>query len=207
MLGDPSSLERRIRRHHERGELKEAATAAIEGFGPEILGFLVAVVRDEPSAGEVFTQCCEELWARVASFSWQTSFRAWLYGLAWSAWQRLRREPHFRKTVSLPEDPELTAAEQRARTIELPRTQSPLEEAAARLRETLNPEDHAFLVLRIDRQMSWDEIAVVMLGNEEPPDRDAVTRKAAELQERWERVTEELKRLARENNLIPGNGD
>src|ERR1700687_3457049 len=39
---DETRLEQRIRRHHDRGELKEAATAAIEGFGPEILGFLKA---------------------------------------------------------------------------------------------------------------------------------------------------------------------
>lgn len=196
MGSDPSSLERLIRRHHQRGELKEAATAAIEGFGPEVLGFLAAVMKDEPAAGEVFTQLCEELWARIGSFSGETSFRAWLYSLAWTGWQRLRREPNFRKTVSLPEHDE-SGAEPPFRTLELPRTGSALEEQAARLRKTLAPEDHALLILRIDRQMSWDDIAVAMLAPEDHRNREAVRQKTAELESRFLAVTDELQRLAR----------
>jgi RNA polymerase sigma-70 factor (ECF subfamily) len=202
MPRDPTTLERRIRRHHQRSELKEAATAAIEGFGPEILGFLVAVVRDKALAGEVFAQFCEELWSRLAAFHWKASFRPWLYGLAWMAWQRLRREPHFRKTISLPEEPEITAAEQRVRTVELARSESALDEGVARLRQSLDPEDHALLILRIDRNMSWEEIATVMIGGEEAREDAALGRKAAFVQERFSRVTANLKQLAREKQLI-----
>jgi len=202
MPRDQTTLERRIRRHHQRSELKEAATAAIEGFGPEILGFLVAVVRDKPLAGEVFAQFCEELWSRLAAFHWKEDFRAWLYGLAWMAWQRLRREPHFRKTISLPEEADIAAAEQRLRTIELPRVESALEKGVAGLRQSLDPEDQALLILRIDRAMSWEEIAAVMLGGEEPRDDGALGRKAAFARERFSQVTENLKQLARQKHLI-----
>ncbi len=202
MPRDPTSLERRIRRHHQRGELKEGATAAIEGFGPEILGFLVAVVRDKALAGEVFAQFCEELWSRLAAFHWKESFRPWLYGLAWTAWQRLRREPHFRKTISLPEEPDIAAAERRVRTVELPRVESALGEGVARLRQSLDPEDQALLILHLDRSMSWEEIAAVMLSGEEARDDAALTRKAAFAQNRFFQVTENLKQLARENKLI-----
>jgi len=202
MPREPTTLERRIRRHHERSELKEAATAAIEGFGPEILGFLVAVVRDKALAGEVFAQFCEELWSRLAAFHWKASFRPWLYGLAWMAWQRLRREPHFRKTISLPEEPEITAAEERVRTVELARSESALDEGVARLRQSLDPEDQALLILRIDRRMSWEEIATVMISSEEARDVAALGRKAAFVQERFSLVTANLKQLAREKRLI-----
>jgi len=202
MPREPTTLERRIRRHHERSELKEAATAAIEGFGPEILGFLVAVVRDKALAGEVFAQFCEELWSRLAAFHWKASFRPWLYGLAWMAWQRLRREPHFRKTISLPEEPEITAAEERVRTVELARSESALDEGVARLRQSLDPEDQALLILRIDRRMSWEEIATVMISSEEARDVAALGRKAAFVQERFSLVTANLKQLAREKQLI-----
>ena len=202
MPREPTTLERRIRRHHERSELKEAATAAIEGFGPEILGFLVAVVRDKALAGEVFAQFCEELWSRLAAFHWKASFRPWLYGLAWMAWQRLRREPHFRKTISLPEEPEITAAEERVRTVELARSESALDEGVARLRQSLDPEDQALLILRIDRRMSWEEIATVMISSEEARDVAAIGRKAAFVQERFSLVTANLKQLAREKRLI-----
>ena len=202
MPREPTTLERRIRRHHQRSELKEAATAAIEGFGPEILGFLVAVVRDKPLAGEVFAQFCEELWSRLAAFHWKASFRPWLYGLAWMAWQRLRREPHFRKTISLPEEPEITAAEERVRTVELARSESALDEGVARLRQSLDPEDQALLILRIDRRMSWEEIATVMISSEEARDVAALGRKAAFVQKRFSLVTANLKQLAREKQLF-----
>jgi len=202
MPRDPTTLERRIRRHHQRSELKEAATAAIEGFGPEILGFLVAVVRDKALAGEVFAQFCEELWSRLAAFHWKASFRPWLYGLAWMAWQRLRREPHFRKTISLPEEPEITAAEERVRTVELARSESALDEGVARLRQSLDPEDQALLILRIDRRMSWEEIATVMISSEEARDVAALGRKAAFVQKRFSLVTANLKQLAREKQLF-----
>jgi len=202
MPREPTTLERRIRRHHERSELKEAATAAIEGFGPEILGFLVAVVRDKALAGEVFAQFCEELWSRLAAFHWKASFRPWLYGLAWMAWQRLRREPHFRKTISLPEEPEITAAEERVRTVELARSESALDEGVARLRQSLDPEDQALLILRIDRRMSWEEIATVMISSEEARDVAALGRKAAFVQKRFSLVTANLKQLAREKQLF-----
>ena len=202
MPREPTTLERRIRRHHQRSELKEAATAAIEGFGPEILGFLVAVVRDKALAGEVFAQFCEELWSRLAAFHWKASFRPWLYGLAWMAWQRLRREPHFRKTISLPEEPEITAAEERVRTVELARSESALDEGVARLRQSLDPEDQALLILRIDRRMSWEEIATVMISSEEARDVAALGRKAAFVQKRFSLVTANLKQLAREKQLF-----
>ncbi len=201
MAQDQTSLERRIRRHHERGELKEAATAAIEGFGPEILGFLVAIVRDEHLAGEVFAQFCEDLWNRLAGFRSEMSFRTWGYALACKAW-RLHREPHFRKTMALSDAPEISSAEQRVGTMASPPRQSALEERAAQLRQSLDPEDQALLILHLDRAMSWREIGMVMLGPEESQDREALSRKAAALQARYQRVTEELKRIALKSQLI-----
>jgi len=202
MARDESTLEHRIRRHHERGELKEAATAAIEGFGPEILGFLVAVVRDEQLAGEVFAQFCEDLWTGLASFRWESSFRTWGYTLARNAWQRLRREPHFRKTVALSDVPDISKLEQRVRTMTLPHLKSDVKQQVQKLRQSLDPEDQALLILRIDRRLAWNEIGAVMLGPDEARNDAAVARRAASLRKRFERVKDDLKRLARENNLL-----
>jgi RNA polymerase sigma-70 factor (ECF subfamily) len=202
MARDEASLEQRIRRHHERGELKEAATAAIEGFGPEILGFLVAVVRDEQLAGEAFAQFCEDLWTGLANFRWESSFRTWTYMVARNAWQRLRREPHFRKTVALSDVPAISKLEQRVRTQRLPRVKSDVNHQVLQLRQSLDPEDQALLILRIDRRMAWNDIGAVMTGPDEARDDAALARKAAELRTRFERVKDDLKRLARENDLL-----
>ena len=53
MNRDRSDLEARIGQHLELGMLAEAATAALKGYGPEILGYLSAVLRDREAAGDV----------------------------------------------------------------------------------------------------------------------------------------------------------
>lgn len=202
MVRDESVLERRIQRNHEKGELKDAATAAIEGFGPEILGFLVAVVRDDQLAGEVFAQFCEDLWTGLPHFRWESSFRTWAYVLARHAWQRQRREPDFRRTVPLSDFAGISKLEQQVRTLTLPHLKSDMKQEVVRLRESLDPEDQMLLILRIDRRMAWNEIALVMLGQDEAKDDAAISRKAAALRKRFERVKDDLKRLAREQKLI-----
>lgn len=202
MARDETRLEQSIRRHHERGELKEAATAAIEGFGPEILGFLKAVVRDEQLAGEVFAHFCEDVWTGLSGFRWESSFRTWGYTLARAAWLRQRREPHFRKTVALPDAPDDSSEKQPGRTLALPAVEPDEKQELTRLRQSLDPDDQAMLILRIDRRMSWGEIARVMLGADEPRDEAALARKATAVQRRFEQVEGDLKRLARESNLL-----
>ncbi len=202
MARDDSSTELRIRRHHERGELKEAATAAVEGFGPEILGLLVAIIRDEQLAGEVFAQFCEDLSTGLAGFGGGSSFRTWAYALARNAWLRLRREPHFRKTMALPDHPAISEAEQKVRTASLPHARPDPKQQVVNLRQSLDPEDQMLLILRIDRAMSWNDIGLVMLGPDEARDDDAIFRKATALRKRFDRVKDDLKHLARERNLL-----
>ncbi len=83
---------------------------------------------------------------------------------------------------------------------------SPLEsdekQELLRLRQSLDPEDQAMLILRIDRRMSWSEIGAVMLGVDEPRNEAALARKATAVKKRFEQVEADLKRLARESNLL-----
>ena len=65
----------------------------------------------------------------------------------------------------------------------------------ARLRTLLPPEDHALLVLRLDREMSWEEIADVLSASGTPVS-------AAALRKRYERVKERLARRARDEGLV-----
>jgi len=64
-----------------------------------------------------------------------------------------------------------------------------------RLREMLPPDDHTLLVLRLDREMAWEEIATVLSGSGTP-----VT--AAALRKRYERLKEKLARQARNEGLL-----
>jgi RNA polymerase sigma-70 factor (ECF subfamily) len=74
------------------------------------------------------------------------------------------------------------------------------------LREKLEPDDQMLLILRVDRQMEWRDLALVMSEEADPsaarPDDDVLDREAARLRKRFERAKSELKRLAKESGLL-----
>ena len=59
----------------------------------------------------------------------------------------------------------------------------------------------SLLVLRVDRRMRWDDVARVMLDEDEPAP-EAVRRKAVALRKQFERVKERLKLLAQQAGLL-----
>jgi RNA polymerase sigma-70 factor, ECF subfamily len=64
-----------------------------------------------------------------------------------------------------------------------------------RLRESLEPDDRTLLILRIDRKLAWEDIARVLIGDNDA-DESEVRRRSATLRKRFERVKERLKKLA-----------
>ena len=68
-------------------------------------------------------------------------------------------------------------------------------EKLMKLRESLDHEEQTLLILRVDKAMPWEEVAEVMRAAGEPATHAA-------LRERFERLTEKLRRLAREQGLI-----
>jgi RNA polymerase sigma-70 factor (ECF subfamily) len=69
------------------------------------------------------------------------------------------------------------------------------------LRERLGEEDQALLVLRVDRKLSWKDLAVAL----SEPDADAreLERKATNLRQRFQQVKQRLRSLAVEDGLLP----
>jgi RNA polymerase sigma-70 factor, ECF subfamily len=195
----PSKLETDIHAHHRAGDMQKAASAAVEGYGPEILGFLVAILKDDTAASDVFSQFCEDLWNGLPEFRWQATFRTWAYTLARHAAQRYLRSPFRRRNMPLSQQA-LAEVEQRVRTSTLSYLRTEVKEGVARLRESLEPEDQALLILRIDRGLAWNEVAEILL--DESPSRDAITRKAAALRKRFERVKDQLKTMAKKQGLL-----
>ena len=64
-----------------------------------------------------------------------------------------------------------------------------------KLRESLDSEEQTLLTLRLEKDMPWEEVAEVMRADGEPTT-------TAALRERFERLMEKLRRLAREKGLI-----
>lgn len=184
--------EARIRALLDGGDPRGAATEAMRGFGPKIFGYLRSVLRDDTDAGDAFSLFGENLWRGIGTFRGESSFRTWAYRIAWNAalavrdeaWKRHGRRLETGEASRLAEEIRTTAAR-----VERQRTELDA------LREVLTAEEQTLLHLRIDQQLSWDEIAVV-LGTDGSPVEPATLRK------RFERLKDRLANLARERGLV-----
>ena len=193
MKGIDHELEARVVADLERDDIDAAATRAIRGYGPQVFGYLTAVLRDETRAADAFSIFSENLWVSLRSFKREASLRTWAYKIAFGAAMRIVRDPYRRRARRAESERiEAIAAEVRTATAQHLRTER--KDAIRRLREELDEDERTLLVLRIDRDLDWREIADVV-GAEEPT-----------VRKRFERVKAKLKRLAREHG-IAADGD
>jgi RNA polymerase sigma-70 factor (ECF subfamily) len=176
-----------------RKAVDEAVSLAVRGYGSQILGYLRSVVRDPEDAAEVFSQFTEDLWRGLGSFRGECSVRVWAYKLAWHAASRFARDPYRRRAERLGS----TLASQLAENV-LSSAGRVADQRAAdvdRLRRQLSPEEQTLLVLRLDRKLSWREVAEVL-------SQDGQTVDEPTLRKRYERLKDKLVRIARDEGLL-----
>lgn len=198
-----ADLEQRIREHCEGDAFDRAATIAVRGYGPEILGYLTAVAGTESDASEAFSMFCEDMWKGLPQFRWASSFRTWAYTLARHALHRYRRDPKRRpgRNVAISDAPGVYEVAEQVRTTTMVHLRTEIKDEFARLRAELDEDDRTLLILRVDRNMSWNEIAGI-LGDEPDAGDHAVRRTAATLRKRFERAKDRLRKLAKERGLL-----
>jgi RNA polymerase sigma-70 factor (ECF subfamily) len=186
-------VEARIAEAVTRGDFDAGATALIHGYGPQVLGFLRAVVRNTEEADDAFALFAENAWKGLAHWEMRSSARAWAYRVAWNAASRQFRDPWRRRREKLPTSvaSKLAAAVTSSSGRDVDRQQGTLEV----LRSQLTPEEQSLLVLRIDRDLTWQEVAVA-LGL--PDDAGG----CAALRKRFERLKEKLATAARASGLL-----
>jgi len=180
-------------------DLERAATTALRLHGPEVYGFLVNLMGGETDASEVFSQTAEDLWRGLPSFGGRCSVRTWIYLLARHAAARYRRSPWNRGGRTGDSNLDGLVADSRSRTSPWLRTD--VKDKWRALRETLEPDDRALLVLRVDRDLAWSEVARVMLGSENP-EAGELSRETARLRKRFQLLKQELRKRARAAGLI-----
>jgi RNA polymerase sigma-70 factor (ECF subfamily) len=187
-------LEPRILALLDAGDLSGSATEALRGYGPQILGYLTAVMRDEDDAHDVFSQFAEDLWRGLPGFRRESSVRTWAFRLAWHAASRYARDPYRKRHRPILTTEASKIAEQVRSTMS---TYAPGGRAdrLLKLRESLEPEEQTLLILRVDKAMPWEDVAEVLRADGEPAT-------PAALRKRFERLKEKLGRLAREQGLI-----
>ena len=189
-----------IRAHLAANEIDVATTRALEHYGPELYGFLRAIARDEDLASDAFAIASEQLWRNLAKFRWEASLRTWAYQLTRNALYQLRTDPRRRADRNLPLSV-VTSVANVQRTGTAPYQKTEIKEGLRALRDALDPLDHEIMILRLDRAMSWKDIARALA---EDADTEAtLTARAAALRKRFERAKERLRELAVAQGLIP----
>jgi RNA polymerase sigma-70 factor (ECF subfamily) len=157
-----SDLDHRARELLRAGDTGGAATLVLRDLGPEVLGFLSGVLGDG-DADEVFSAWSERLWRSLKGFEGRCSLRTWTYVLARREITRFRKgmRRHAEGRVPLSELQSVLAAGRTARTTMATAKQRQL----TALRDELPIEDRTLLILRVDRKLSFDEIALVFAEN------------------------------------------
>lgn len=175
-------------------DLAGAATAALEGMGPQILGYLGATLRDDSAAYEVFSYFCEQLWKSIGSFRGASSFKTWSYKLVMHSVSRYRRDG-FRRFGRQLGSAEASALAEQIRSRTAPYQQTEIKDKFSKLRESLEPDEQTLLFLRIDQGLSWNDVAEVMSEEGAPVEVSA-------LRKRFERAKQRLRKLAEEHGLL-----
>lgn len=175
-------------------QIEQATTLALRELGPELLGFLCGVLGDD-DGDEAFSTLSVRLWKSLEGFEGRCSLRTWTYVLARREIARFRRgeRRHVDGRVPLSEIKEVLEAVRRTRTT----TVIDRERTLVKLRDELPIEDRTLLILRVDRNLPWDDIALAFAEDPEAFAEDDRKREAARLRKRFQLVKQRLVERAR----------
>ena len=193
-------VERDVRALCDAGDHAGAATAALRGYGPELYSFLAAIHRDD--ADDVFADVSARIWRGLPAFGWQSSLRTWAYVIARNA--SLTARVKAKREVALDDASEAhqLAVEVRTATKSYLRTEAKTKFAA--IRAELPLEDQELLILRVDRNLDWKELAQTLAEGE--LDDAALKREAARLRKRFSVLKEKLLEAGRAAGLVGTRG-
>jgi RNA polymerase sigma-70 factor (ECF subfamily) len=182
----------------EAGRTGDAATLALRELGPEVLGFLSGVLGDA-DADEVYSKWSERLWKSLKGFEGRCSLRTWTYVLARREISRFRKgaRRHAEGRVPLSQLADEPAVRSRSRSAMMTEKQRQL----TALRDELPIEDRTLLILRVDRKLSFDEIALAFSDHPEASEEVDRRREAARLRKRFQLVKQRLIARARRHAI------
>lgn len=190
-----AAIDDEVRDALARGDIEGATENVLRKYGPELIGWLVSVLPNEGDAHDAFSRLSEELWRSMSRFDSRCSVRTWCYMIARQSVSRVRSQPRNAHEVLVTSVPSLAQAVSHVWSTTRVNAQR-AQDVYAEIRNQLEEDDQTLLVLRVDRDMPWRDIAIVMLGAD--ADDDELTRKAALLRKRFERVKQQLRALAAE---------
>jgi RNA polymerase sigma-70 factor (ECF subfamily) len=124
--------------------------------------------------------------------------RAWVYTLARNTANSYCEETsrERRRHVPLSDAGPLSAIAERIRTETLTEAKSEAKAIADRLRRELSVEDQTVLLLRVDRKLSWRDIAYITLEDAEHADAAVLNKEVLRVRKRYQLAKERLRRMA-----------
>lgn len=194
-------LEQEIAGLCRRQDFDGAASAAIEGYGPELYGFILTLLGDEQDSADVFSAVCERVWRGLPRFEGRASLRTWAYHVTRNEIAEYQRTEYRRRNRQVAPSGIVSKLEERVRTATATFLRSQTRTRISQLRATLPVDDQTLLILRVDRDMDWNEIAAV-LAQAEAPDDETLKRESARLRKRFQTVKERLRELAESEGLL-----
>ena len=199
-----TAVDDEVRALGARGRWDDATSVVLRAWGDELAQYLAAVARSPTDGGDAFAVFAVDLWRGLPGFRGDASLRTWCYRLARHALARTLRTPARRRQVALPSHAWADlAAEVRSRTATYLLTE--VKDQVRALRDRLTPDDQAILVLRVDRDLPWRDIARIMTDEGEALTEPELVRRAAALRKRFERIKDELRALAQAAGLGSGS--
>jgi len=203
MTAPSPDREQEIRAAFDAGRMQDATSAVLSVYGDEILSFIHSRLRDRVDSEEAFAMFAEDLWSGLPSFGWRSSVRTWAYTLARNAAVRYASANGRRAARNLPLSCPAAVAQlvERVRETTECYKRTAVKDQFRALREQLDLEDQTLLILRVDRNLSWRELAQALSGTVDL-DEAVIERESARLRKAFERVKRELKRLSEDQGLL-----
>lgn len=205
MSDNPGDIEDQIERAFETGDYDSAATLFIEHFGGDILEFLAGRLHDPPDVAEVFSIFAENFWKALPGFRWRTSMRSWAFVLARNAAYHYRNRPEKRMvhlTTISSKKSKFAQAVTKLRDVTKMHLCTEVKSQMRKIYDKLPDDDRSLLFLRIDKQLTWQDIAVIMSGQGEEMKEADRKQWANRLRQRFHMVKQRLKDLAHAEGLL-----
>jgi DNA-directed RNA polymerase specialized sigma24 family protein len=162
-----------------RDDRAAALHALFAAYGAEVFGLLVGVLDDTRLADEVYADVVAQVSDELAHFEWACSLRVWLYGIARAALRARRKREHR------PSD---------QATRDNTRASRALRPVVVAVRRGLSEEERELLILRIDRELDWTQLALVELGSDAST--PEVATEARRMSARFDKLVERVRDLA-----------
>jgi RNA polymerase sigma-70 factor, ECF subfamily len=201
--------ESRIRSAFDAGDMTEAARLTFDLYERDIRGFIRGNLRAQPDADEAFSTFAESFWKGLSGFGWRCSMRTWCYTLAHNvvlrcALARHRRRKHnlLLSSPDVYDVHDVYALSDQSQAADALYKCVDLDVRLERLRSELDRSAQALLTERLDRSMSFREVARARLGSH-ARDSTRLAREEVRLRKEYSRLTIQLRRMAEDRGLVP----